>query len=100
VDSTTFERVVDPNEYMLRLALSPIGQTYKSLALSQLRLGPGDAVLDLGCGPGADLVEYADAAVLLASWSASITTRWLSAKPSSGRLTCRKCRSGWATSKR
>jgi SAM-dependent methyltransferase len=61
VRPTPFEQEVDAGEYLLRLATSPMGRTYKSLALQQLGLGPGAAVLDLGCGPGTDLAAFAEA---------------------------------------
>lgn len=56
----TFERT-RPEDYMTRLAASGLGQSYKSLALSELGVAPGDTVLDLGCGPGADLPAFAGA---------------------------------------
>ena len=56
-----FETEVDASEYMLRVAATSIGQAYKTLALRQLALAPGDTVVDMGCGPGADLRRYAEA---------------------------------------
>jgi ubiquinone/menaquinone biosynthesis C-methylase UbiE len=50
-----------PEDYLLRLAASDLGRAYKTLALAQLEIGPGQVVLDLGCGPGTDLPAYADA---------------------------------------
>ncbi|MDQ3530034.1 MAG: methyltransferase domain-containing protein [Actinomycetota bacterium] len=50
-----------PDDYLLRLAASDLGRSYKSLALSELRVSRGDTVLDLGCGPGTDLASFADA---------------------------------------
>lgn len=50
-----------PDDYLLRLAASDLGRGYKRLALAELRITPGQIVLDLGCGPGADLPDYADA---------------------------------------
>ena len=56
-----FETAVDPSEYVLRIAASPLGRAYTSAVLDQLRLAAGASVLDLGCGPGADLAAYAAA---------------------------------------
>ncbi|HZZ53927.1 MAG TPA: methyltransferase domain-containing protein, partial [Trebonia sp.] len=50
-----------PSDYLMRLAASDLGRSYKRLAVSELAIGPGDAVVDLGCGPGADLRAFADA---------------------------------------
>lgn len=55
-----FEMAVDPSDYMRRIATSPIGQMYKSIGLQQLGLTAGASVLDLGCGPGIDLLSYAE----------------------------------------
>ncbi|HEX5561769.1 MAG TPA: methyltransferase domain-containing protein [Nocardioidaceae bacterium] len=57
---TTFERT-RPEDYLTRLAASELGRSYKSLAISELGIEPGETVLDLGCGPGADLPAFADA---------------------------------------
>lgn len=57
----TFEREVDASEYLLRLAATPAGQAYKTLALRHLSLSRGETVIDLGCGPGTDLRRYAEA---------------------------------------
>lgn len=57
----SFETEVDASTYMLRLAETAVGQAYKTLALQQLALAPGDTVVDLGCGPGTDLRRYAAA---------------------------------------
>ncbi|QWF76830.1 methyltransferase domain-containing protein [Amycolatopsis sp. CA-230715] len=51
-----------PGDYLLRLARSGAGSAYKRLAASLLDIRPGDVVLDLGCGPGADLAAFAEAA--------------------------------------
>jgi ubiquinone/menaquinone biosynthesis C-methylase UbiE len=51
-----------PADYLMRLAESDLGRAYKSLAVSRLGIQPGDVVLDLGCGPGADLPAFAQAA--------------------------------------
>ena len=50
-----------PSDYLLRLAASDLGTSYKNLALSELAVRPGDVVVDLGCGPGADLPAFAAA---------------------------------------
>jgi ubiquinone/menaquinone biosynthesis C-methylase UbiE len=56
-----FEKV-RPSDYLTRFAASDFGQAYKELAVSELVIRPGDVVLDLGCGPGADLPTFAEAA--------------------------------------
>ena len=56
-----FEAEVQASAYMLRLAETGVGKTYKTLALQHLALTSGDTVVDLGCGPGADLRRYAEA---------------------------------------
>jgi len=58
---TTFEQS-RPDGYLTRLAESDLGQSYKSLATDQLGIHGGDVVVDLGCGPGADLSAFARAA--------------------------------------
>src|ERR1700733_14157987 len=50
-----------PKDYLLRLAASDLGRVYKSLAVTELGIRRGDTVLDLGCGPGADLAAFAEA---------------------------------------
>lgn len=50
-----------PADYLTRLAASDLGRAYKSLVLDELGVEPGAAVVDLGCGPGADLVALAQA---------------------------------------
>jgi ubiquinone/menaquinone biosynthesis C-methylase UbiE len=52
----------DPLVYLDRLAASELGRTYKGRMLTELGVRPGHTVLDLGCGPGADLGALADAA--------------------------------------
>lgn len=44
-----------PRDYLQWLAASGLGRAYKSLVASELGISLGDVVLDLGCGPGADL---------------------------------------------
>jgi ubiquinone/menaquinone biosynthesis C-methylase UbiE len=50
-----------PNDYLMRIATSGIGRAYKELAAGELAIAPGHIVLDLGCGPGADLPAFAAA---------------------------------------
>lgn len=50
-----------PADYLQRLADSAIGRGYKQLVVEQLAISPGDTILDLGCGPGADLVRFSEA---------------------------------------
>lgn len=50
-----------PSDYLTRLAGSELGQAYKSLVVDEMRIDPGSTVLDLGCGPGADLAAFAAA---------------------------------------
>ena len=51
-----------PADYLTRAATSDLGRAYKGIAAGELAIRPGHAVLDLGCGPGADLPAFADAA--------------------------------------
>lgn len=50
-----------PENYLTRLAASDLGRSYKSLVVEELDIEAGSTVLDLGCGPGADLAALADA---------------------------------------
>jgi ubiquinone/menaquinone biosynthesis C-methylase UbiE len=50
-----------PSDYLIRLAASDLGKAYKSFAVSEMTIAAGDVVLDLGCGPGADLLAFAEA---------------------------------------
>ncbi|MGN6576608.1 MAG: methyltransferase domain-containing protein [Nocardioides sp.] len=50
-----------PDDYLTRLALSDLGRAYKSLVMDELDIEPGASVVDLGCGPGADLAGLANA---------------------------------------
>ncbi|MFJ4654168.1 methyltransferase domain-containing protein [Nocardia sp. NPDC088792] len=59
MEDTLFE-THRPGNYLRRLADSDIGRHYKMIALEQLGVRPGDTVVDLGCGPGADLAVLAD----------------------------------------
>jgi len=54
----TFERT-RPEDYLTRLAASDLGQSYKTLAVTELGIAPGHTVLDLGCGPATDLSTFA-----------------------------------------
>ena len=58
---TTQLETVRPEDYLLRLAASDLGSAYKSLVLGEMRIGPGACLVDLGCGPGADLPAFAEA---------------------------------------
>jgi ubiquinone/menaquinone biosynthesis C-methylase UbiE len=58
--SDVFEEI-RPGDYLMRIAASGIGRAYKDLARSELAIRRGDVVVDLGCGPGADLGDFADA---------------------------------------
>lgn len=51
----------DPIDYLDRAAASDAGRDYKRRLLAGLRLGPGQVVLDVGCGPGTDLAAPAAA---------------------------------------
>lgn len=44
-----------PHDYLVRLAGSDAGVAYKRVVLRELDLRDGHTVVDLGCGPGADL---------------------------------------------
>ncbi|CAI9418134.1 methyltransferase domain-containing protein [Nocardioides sp. T2.26MG-1] len=50
-----------PADYLTRLAASELGQAYKALVVDEMQIDDGATVLDLGCGPGADLQAFADA---------------------------------------
>lgn len=47
--------------YLDQAAQSGMGRDYKRRFLETLDLRPGQCVLDVGCGPGTDLVQLADA---------------------------------------
>jgi ubiquinone/menaquinone biosynthesis C-methylase UbiE len=57
--STTLEDE-PPADHLLRLARSRTGRAYKAMVVDELDLRPGQVVVDLGCGPGADLLALAD----------------------------------------
>ncbi|MFI6598865.1 methyltransferase domain-containing protein [Nonomuraea sp. NPDC050536] len=48
-------------DYLDRVAASAPGRIYKRQLLAMLDVHPGHAVLDIGCGPGTDLGELANA---------------------------------------
>ena len=50
-----------PADYLARAAASDLGKAYKGIAAAEMAIRPGDTVLDLGCGPGADLPAFAQA---------------------------------------
>jgi ubiquinone/menaquinone biosynthesis C-methylase UbiE len=56
-----FERT-KPSDYLTRLAASDLGRAYKALVVQEMAIEPGHTVLDLGCGPGADLRAFAESA--------------------------------------
>ena len=58
MQAQTFEEA-RPADYLMRLAASDLGKAYKSLVVSEMAIRPGDVILDLGCGPGADLPAFA-----------------------------------------
>jgi ubiquinone/menaquinone biosynthesis C-methylase UbiE len=57
----TPQQAARSDNYLRRLASSGVGRGYKSTATSQLALERGHVVADLGCGPGTDLITYAEA---------------------------------------
>jgi ubiquinone/menaquinone biosynthesis C-methylase UbiE len=60
VQPLTFE-AARPTDYLMRLASSDLGRAYKNLVVLEMAIRPGDVVVDLGCGPGADLPSFAAA---------------------------------------
>lgn len=50
-----------PSDYLTRLAATDLGRSYKRLVIEEMNFRRGDLVLDLGCGPGADLAGFAEA---------------------------------------
>jgi ubiquinone/menaquinone biosynthesis C-methylase UbiE len=46
--------------YLDQAAASRAGRGYKDAMLAEMRLRPGHRVVDLGCGPGTDLLEMAE----------------------------------------
>lgn len=50
-----------PADYLTRLAASDLGRAYKALVLGEMDIRAGDVLVDLGCGPGADLAGFAEA---------------------------------------
>jgi hypothetical protein len=51
----------DPVRYLDQVARTDPARGYKRAMVDALDLRPGQTVLDLGCGPGADLTAFADA---------------------------------------
>ncbi|MFF6846251.1 methyltransferase domain-containing protein [Streptomyces antimycoticus] len=63
-DASVFETTRPASaDYLIRLAASDAGRDYKGRMLDALDLRAGLAVLDAGCGPGADLPALAEAVV-------------------------------------
>lgn len=57
---TAVDRTKDPGFFTLFLdRANELARTGKPLILQALRLGPGQIVLDLGCGTGADVIDIA-----------------------------------------
>jgi ubiquinone/menaquinone biosynthesis C-methylase UbiE len=54
-----FERS-QPEDYLSRLAASDLGSAYKALVVEEMAIDRGHRVIDLGCGPGADLRAFAE----------------------------------------
>lgn len=50
-----------PPDYLRRVAQSEPGRMYKALALAELQVANAHTVVDLGCGPGTDLLDFATA---------------------------------------
>jgi ubiquinone/menaquinone biosynthesis C-methylase UbiE len=57
----TPEQAARSHDYLRRLAQSANGKGFKAIATAQLALEKGHVVADLGCGPGTDLITYAEA---------------------------------------
>lgn len=51
----------DKVDYYAQVAASDAGRDYKRWVLTALDLRPGHTMVDIGCGPGTDLVDMADA---------------------------------------
>jgi len=49
-----------PSDYLTRLAATDLGRAYKTLVVREMAIERGHTVLDLGCGPGADLPAFAE----------------------------------------
>ncbi len=77
-----------PADYLTRLAASDLGRSYKSLVLNELGVQPGAVVVDLGCGPGADLAALADAAWLDRHRIPATTDRPVERQPGPSRRVC------------
>ncbi|MEV6924842.1 methyltransferase domain-containing protein [Dactylosporangium sp. NPDC051485] len=59
--SSTTPEAADEIAYLDQAAASDAGRQYKRNLLAALDLRPGNAVLDVGCGPGTDLPSLASA---------------------------------------
>jgi len=57
--TTAFEQT-PPSDYLTRLAASDLGRGYKAFVVREMGIQRGHTVLDLGCGPGADLRALAE----------------------------------------
>lgn len=57
--TVAFEQT-QPSDYLTRLAASELGRAHKALGVREMAIERGHTVLDLGCGPGADLRAFAE----------------------------------------
>ncbi|MET8152767.1 methyltransferase domain-containing protein [Actinoplanes sp. NPDC049668] len=60
--TTAAARAARQISYLDEAAASDVGRRYKRRLLGELRIGPGQVVLDVGCGPGTDLPAMVAAA--------------------------------------